>query len=212
MARTPLQVAYVKLLHSRTTPLVVATGCAGTGKTHLAVVEGARALARCEVQRLVLVRPAVSAGESLGFQPGTLDEKMEPFMRPMMDALSAVFTKREIAEMRRDGRLEVAPLAYMRGRTFSRCYIVLDEAQNTTPPQMRMALTRMGTGTKMVVTGDLDQVDLPSGMSGLADLLSRLHASGSPSHIGHACLGESDVQRAEVVKEVLSLYSALQYQ
>jgi len=207
MARTPLQTAYVNLLRARTSPLVIATGCAGTGKTHLAVVEGASALLRSDVQRLVLVRPAISAGENLGYLPGTCDHKMEPFMRPMLDALNTVFSKSEIAALRKDGRLEVAPIAYMRGRTFSRAWIVLDEAQNTTPAQLCMALTRIGLGTKMVVTGDLDQVDLPSGASGLADLLHRMCAWAEPPQlIAHVRLGEADVQRADVVKEVLSLY------
>jgi phosphate starvation-inducible PhoH-like protein len=186
--------------------MVIATGAPGSGKTHLAVVEAAGALVRGETQRLVLTRPAVSAGESLGFLPGTADEKLDPYMRPMMDALNCVFTKREIKALREDGRLEMAPIAYMRGRTFHKAWVLFDEAQNCTPAQMRMVLTRLGVDSKMVVTGDLDQCDVP-GVSGLADLLIRLPpVRGRDTTIRHVNMTSADVQRSDAVKEVLRLY------
>jgi len=201
-----MRATYVGMLRSVADPaIVIATGKPGSGKTHSAVVEGAAALVRGDVNRLVLARPAVHAGEDIGFLPGSADDKLGPFMRPMMDALSTTLTYREIKELREDGRIEFAPLAYMRGRTFNKAWIVLDEAQNTTPSQMKMALTRLGVGSKMVITGDLEQSDI-EGMSGLADLLSRLSPIRRGSFISHVQLGDGDVLRSEAVKEVLGLY------
>jgi len=202
VARTTLQHRYVAMLRDAHTHLVVATGCAGTGKTHLAVVEGAAAFIRKDVRRLVLARPAVNAGEQLGFLPGTKEEKLDPFMRPMLDALGSVFSPREIRDLRADGLLEIAPIGYMRGRTFSDSWVVLDEAQNTSPAQMKMALTRLGEGSKMVVCGDSAQSDVGE-RNGLADFLGRLEPSESISHIQ---LGGADVQRSQVVREILQLY------
>lgn len=208
MARTAAQAAYLALLRSASAPVVVATGRAGTGKTFLAVTEAAAALLRGDVQRLVLVRPTVCAGEELGFLPGTIDDKLHPFVRPMLDALGQSLTKREIQALRERGRIELAPLAYMRGRTFSKAWVILDEAQNTTPAQMRMALTRLGDNARMTVTGDLDQVDLPrAGVSGLADLLARLPPASRLIH--HAHLTDEDVQRSDAVREVLKIYSTV---
>lgn len=206
MARTLIQHAYVDLLRSQRASVVIATGKAGTGKTRLAIVEGAQALLRGNVQRLVLVRPAVSAGEELGYLPGTMDEKMAPFVRPMLDALNTVYTTREINNLREEGRLELAPISFMRGRTFDKAWIVFDEAQNSTPVQMQMVLTRLGRDSKLVATGDLDQCDL-AGANGLADFLCRLSPMRRNTLIHHIQLGEEDVQRSEVVKEVLGVYA-----
>jgi phosphate starvation-inducible PhoH-like protein len=195
---------YLTLLRCSHKSLVLATGKAGTGKTHLAVAEGASALIRGEVQRLVLARPAVQAGEELGFLPGTKESKLGPFMQPMMDVLNTVLSKRDIESLRADNRLEFAPLAFMRGRTFTNAWVVLDEAQNTTPQQMKMALTRVGKGTKMVVTGDLEQCDL-SGVSGMADFVERLRDSPQPS-IGHVVFSSKDIMRSQVVEEILQVY------
>jgi phosphate starvation-inducible protein PhoH and related proteins len=209
MARTAAQRAYVTLLTAKPTRIVIATGPAGTGKTRLAVAEGVQAISTGQVQRLVFARPTVSAaGENLGFLPGSAEDKMSPFVQPMMDALGCFLTAREIRDMRIDGRIELAPLAFMRGRTFHKTWVVLDEAQNTTPAQMCMALTRAGADTKIVVTGDLDQSDI-GGVNGLADLLARLPLATShhgAALIEHVALGTEDVQRSEAVKEVLRLY------
>jgi phosphate starvation-inducible PhoH-like protein len=207
VARTAAQSVYVNLLRSKHAPLVIATGCPGTGKTHHAVLEGVAAVRSGAFERLVLARPAVHAGEDLGFLPGSAADKLDPFMRPMFDAMSTMLTKREIRAMVDDGRIELAPLAYMRGRTFSKSWVVLDEGQNTTPAQLKMALTRLGKDSKMVVTGDLDQVDI-EGVSGLADLLSRLCPLRRGSYISYVQLTDKDVQRSEVVTELIQLYSA----
>ena len=207
-ARTAIQRAYVNLLRSPSAALVVATGHAGTGKTYLALAEAAAALSRGDVSRLILTRPTVSVdGENLGFLPGTAEEKLGPYTRPMLDALSCFLTAREIAQLRADGTIELAPLAYMRGRTFKNAWVVIDEAQNASPAQLRMALTRAGRGTKTIVTGDLLQSDVP-GVNGLADLVGRLPAcgGGGSSLVVHVELGSEDVQRSDVVKEVLRLY------
>jgi len=195
---------YLTLLRCTHKTLVLATGKAGTGKTHLAVTEGAVALLRGDVQRLVLARPAVQSGEELGFLPGTKESKLGPFMQPMVDVLNTVLTKREIESMRADNRIEFAPLAFMRGRTFTNSWVVLDEAQNTTPLQMKMALTRIGKGTKMVVTGDLEQCDI-AGPSGMADFVDRLEDSPQPS-IGHVVFSSQDIIRSQVVEEILQVY------
>ena len=209
VARSAVQSAYLSMLRNSSIPIVVSTGKAGTGKTHLAVVEGASALMRKEVSRLVLARPAVNAGEQLGFLPGTADEKLDPFMRPMLDSLGTVLTTRQICSLRADGCIELAPVGFMRGRTFHDTWVVLDEAQNVTPVQMKMILTRLGKDSKMVVTGDVEQTDLVGpDQSGLADLLARLSGRrwDSVSLIGLVELGESDVQRSAAVQEVLGLY------
>jgi len=207
-ARTAAQRVYVAALQAPAARLVVATGCAGTGKTHLAVTEAMHALARGDTRRLVFTRATVSAeGEDLGYLPGTAEEKMEPYARPMMDALARFVTKAQMRQMCADGSLELAPLAFMRGRTFSDAWLILDEAQNTTPAQMRMALTRAGANTKVVVTGDLDQSDVP-GVNGLADLLGRIGPVHQDSLIQYVVLGEADIQRSELVREVLRLYGS----
>lgn len=209
LTTTAIQGAYVALLRSPAARLVVVTGRAGTGKTHFAVAEAVNALARGETQRLVFTRPTVTAAsEALGFLPGNAEEKLDPFVRPMLDALGCFMTARDIQELRRDGRLEMAPLAFMRGRTFTNTWLILDESQNATMAQMKMALTRAGHNTKTVVTGDLEQSDL-EGANGLADLLERLALGRHDPHlIGHVELGDADVKRSEVVREVLRLYGS----
>jgi len=146
-----MQSKYVTLLRSTHAPMVVVTGGPGTGKTHHAVVEGVAALSRGEYAKLVLARPAINSGEDLGHLPGGVDDKLGPYMRPMLDALHTVMTRRDVRAMFDDGSLEMAPLAYMRGRTFKDAWVVLDEGQNTTPAQMKMVLTRHGKRSKMVV-------------------------------------------------------------
>ncbi len=158
--KTVGQRSYVDAIDAST--VVVGTGPAGTGKTYLAVAKAVQALQKREVNRIILTRPAVEAGEKLGFLPGTLGEKIDPYLRPLYDALRDMLEPETIPRLIESGVIEVAPLAYMRGRTLNGAFVILDEAQNTTPAQMKMFLTRLGFGTKIVVTGDLTQVDLPN--------------------------------------------------
>ena len=166
--RTPVQARYLEALVRN--DLVLGLGPAGTGKTYLAVAVGASMLARGEVDRLILSRPAVEAGERLGFLPGDMKEKVDPYMQPLYDALNDFLPAKQVQKLIEEKRIEIAPLAFMRGRTLANAFVVLDEAQNATTMQMKMFLTRLGEGSRMVVTGDRTQVDLPKGTaSGLVD-------------------------------------------
>src|SRR6476659_129126 len=159
------QKRYVDAIDENT--IVFGIGPAGTGKTYLAMAKAVAALQAKQVNRIILTRPAVEAGERLGFLPGTLNDKIDPYLRPLYDALNEMLDPELVPKLMASGTIEVAPLAYMRGRTLNDSFVVLDEAQNTTPEQMKMFLTRLGFGTRMVVTGDITQVDLPQGSSGL---------------------------------------------
>ncbi len=159
------QKAYVDAIDENT--ITFGIGPAGTGKTYLAMAKAVQALQRKEVSRIILSRPAIEAGERLGFLPGTLNDKIDPYLRPLYDALNEMMDPEIVPKLMASGTIEVAPLAYMRGRTLNDSFVVLDEAQNTTPEQMKMFLTRLGFGTRMVVTGDITQIDLPAGASGL---------------------------------------------
>ena len=186
--------------------LTFGIGPAGTGKTYLAVVMAVRALKRRDVSRVILSRPAVEAGERLGFLPGDLREKFDPYMRPLFDALGELLDDPLLNKYMERGTLEVAPLAYMRGRTLSDCFAILDEAQNATDDQLKMFLTRLGSGSKMVVTGDVTQIDLPSGQrSGLRAAAARL---GSIEDVGVVELDESDVVRHPLVAKIVRAYAA----
>lgn len=184
--------------------ITVCIGPAGTGKTYLAVAMAAKAFNKEEVSRIILTRPAVEAGESLGFLPGDLKEKVDPYLRPLYDALFDIFGAEKFVRLMDKGVIEVAPLAYMRGRTLDNAFIILDEAQNTTSEQMKMFLTRLGYGSKAVVTGDITQIDLPSSKkSGLiiaTDVLKNVEG------IGVNILGEKDVVRHELVQRIIKAY------
>jgi len=182
--------------------ITVLLGCSGTGKTFLPVHAGLDMLQRGEVSRLVLARPAVEAGERLGFLPGGPEDKVGPYFLPLISALEHRLSPREIAAMRADGRLEIAPLAYMRGRTLFRSYVVLDEAQNATAAQIKMLLTRIGPGTRIAVSGDPSQVDLPPGQSGLASVAASL--DGRVGGLSVVRLGEADVVRHPIIREILA--------
>jgi len=197
-----MQKCYVDLLTSKT-PIIIGTGPAGTGKTLLACHVGSSALKSGQVTRLILTRPAVSVDEQHGYLPGSLEDKMAPWTRPMFDALGRYFTPRNIKSMIEDRTLEICPLAYMRGRTFDDAFVIGDEMQNCTPSQMKMLLTRIGNNSKMVIAGDPQQHDRGFEANGLADLLSRLGASDD---IQHVAFTESDVERHQVIKEVLRMY------
>jgi len=202
MARTPMQRNYVEAI--RRNELVFGTGPAGTGKTYLAVACAAEALMNGDVDRIVLSRPAVEAGERLGFLPGDMKEKVDPYLRPLYDALYDVMPASLVAKGLTENQIEIAPLAFMRGRTLSSAFIILDEAQNTTPLQMKMFLTRLGEGGRMVVTGDPTQVDLPSGVtSGLADAVATLKGVHGVAEIA---FGNDDIVRHALVGRIVAAY------
>jgi len=183
---------------------VFAIGPAGTGKTYLAVARAVEALENSNVKRIVLVRPAVEAGEKLGFLPGDLSEKVDPYLRPIYDALYEFIGFERVNKLIEKHVIEVAPLAFMRGRTLNESYIILDEAQNTTIPQMKMFLTRMGFGSKMVITGDVTQIDLPNpSQSGLNDAIKILQ---NIDQIAFCHFGAHDVVRHQLVKKIVSAY------
>lgn len=201
-AKTMGQRAYINNIKNN--DLVFGIGPAGTGKTFLAVVMAARALRLGQVKRIVLTRPAVEAGESLGFLPGDLKEKVDPYLRPLYDGLHTVLGTEQTSRLIERGTIEIAPLAYMRGRTLDDAFVILDEAQNTTHPQMKMFLTRLGFGSKMVVTGDRTQIDLPKGVkSGLIEADQRL--SGVKG-IAMTYLEQTDVVRHPLVGKIINAY------
>ena len=195
------QKAYVDAIDRNT--IVFGIGPAGTGKTYLAMAKAVQALQRKEVSRIILTRPAVEAGERLGFLPGTLNDKIDPYLRPLFDALHEMLDPETIPKLMTAGTIEVAPLAYMRGRTLNDSFIILDEAQNTTPEQMKMFLTRLGFNSKMVVTGDSTQVDLPGGISGLK---TARQALGSVDDMHFADLSAADVVRHNLVAKIVDAY------
>ena len=202
--RTPGQKAYCDAM--RTHGMVFAIGPAGTGKTYLAVSAAVAALRRGEFRRLVLTRPAVEAGEHLGFLPGDLRAKVNPYLRPLHDALEDLIDFDEIQRSVSRDVIEVAPLAYMRGRTLDRSFIILDEAQNTTPEQMKMFLTRMGRESRVVVTGDVTQVDLPRGAK--SGLLHAREVLDGVEGIAFVALGRSDIVRHPLVQKIVDAYEA----
>ncbi|MBE9192286.1 PhoH family protein [Gloeocapsopsis crepidinum LEGE 06123] len=201
-AKTFKQRQYIQAIHKN--DLTFCTGPAGTGKTFLAVVIAAQALLANQYERLILTRPAVEAGEKLGFLPGDLQQKVNPFLRPLYDALHEFIDPEKMPSLMERGVIEVAPLAYMRGRTLNKAFVIVDEAQNTTPAQMKMVLTRLGFRSRMVVTGDMTQTDLPGHQeSGLAVALNLLrHVEG----IGFCEFSQKDVVRHPLVQRIVEAY------
>jgi len=200
--RSPGQAAYLEAI--RQNDIVMCCGPAGTGKTYLAVAMAVAALKRQAIRKIVLVRPAVEAGESLGFLPGDLQAKINPYLRPLLDALHEMMDHDLIKSYTDEDLIEVIPLAYMRGRTLNEAFIILDEAQNTTVAQMKMFLTRMGTGSKIVVSGDVTQIDLPPhSRSGLVDALERL---GGIEGIASVKLHTADIVRHPLVQRIVHAY------
>ena len=201
-AKTLNQKRYVDAIDANT--IVFGIGPAGTGKTYLAVAKAVQALQSKAVNRIILTRPAVEAGERLGFLPGTLSEKIDPYLRPLYDALHDMIDPDRIPQLMTSGTIEVAPLAYMRGRTLNDAFIILDEAQNTTPEQMKMFLTRLGFGSTIVVTGDVTQVDLPggtkSGLRVVRDILDGI------DDVSFCELTSRDVVRHKLVSQIVDAY------
>jgi phosphate starvation-inducible PhoH-like protein len=194
---------YVDAIDKNT--IVFGIGPAGTGKTYLAMAKAVQALTAKQVSRIILTRPAVEAGERLGFLPGTLNEKIDPYLRPLYDALHDMLDPESIPRLMAAGTIEVAPLAYMRGRTLNDAFIILDEAQNTTPEQMKMFLTRLGFGAKIVVTGDVTQVDLPGGTTSGLKIVRDILKNVEDVHFAE--LSSADVVRHQLVAEIVNAYA-----
>jgi phosphate starvation-inducible PhoH-like protein len=199
-AMSPAQQQFMDAIDAQS--VVLALGPAGTGKTYLAIAKAVEALETAKVQRIVLSRPAVEAGESLGFLPGDLTEKLAPYLRPLYDALTERLGTKRLKQMLADGIIEIAPVAYMRGRTLSECFVVIDEAQNCTYTQIKMLLTRLGWRSTMVLTGDPDQTDLLPGISGLADIAEKLERLPD---IPVVRLAEGDIVRHPLVASMLTV-------
>jgi len=201
-ARTESQQRYLEML--ATMDVIFSIGPAGTGKTYLAVAAALSAMQDGRVKRIVLTRPAVEAGEKLGFLPGDLEEKVDPYLRPIYDALNDLSSPAAVRRMRDLDMIEIAPLAFMRGRTLNESFVILDEAQNATPGQMKMFLTRMGEGTRAVVTGDQTQSDLPGNrMGGMEDAIRRLR---NVTGVGVLEFHRADVQRSHIVQRIVEAY------
>ena len=200
------QEEYVRLLKQKTKKIIVVSGPAGTGKTLFATEYGIRNFIFGTVEKLIFTRPSVSVDEDLGYLPGTLEEKMAPWVRPIYDILYQFFTQKEIQQYMEEKQIEIAPLGYMRGRTFKNTWIIADEMQNSTISQMKMLLTRLGENSRLVITGDLDQYDKPDIINGLEDFLQKFKGKRSSS-ISSMEFEKTDIQREEVVKEVLDIYS-----
>lgn len=204
LPRSPTQTRYIKAIAEN--DLVFGLGPAGTGKTYLAVCSAVAMMITGQVDRIILSRPAVEAGERLGFLPGDMREKVDPYLRPLYDALYDTLPGEQVARRMESGEIEIAPLAFMRGRTLSNAFVILDEAQNTTPMQMKMFLTRLGENSRMVVTGDLSQIDLPSGMrSGLSDAVDVLRGMEGACFIRFS---DADVVRHDLVARIVRAYDS----
>jgi len=203
-ARTPTQALYLENIANH--DITFGIGPAGTGKTYLAVAMAVDALERAAVQRIVLTRPAVEAGEKLGFLPGDLNQKVDPYLRPLYDALYDLMGFERVVKAFERQALEIAPLAFMRGRTLNNAFVILDEAQNTTPEQMKMFLTRIGFGAKAVVTGDVSQIDLPKGQ--LSGLVEAEHILRRVKGIAHTRFTSADVVRHPLVARIVDAYDA----
>lgn len=200
--RTPNQRKYLQAMRER--DMVFGIGPAGTGKTYLAVAMAVRAFQDREVRKIILTRPAVEAGEKLGFLPGDMAEKINPYLRPLYDALYDMFDSRRVRDMLDSGSIEIAPLAFMRGRTLNDSFIILDEAQNTSPEQMKMFLTRLGASSKAVITGDITQIDLPAGSA--SGLVEAARILAGIKEIEIIFFGENDVIRHPLVAKIVHAY------
>lgn len=203
LAKTPNQVKYVRLLKNDDVKVLVVTGPAGSGKTLMGCSYALHGLINKDYQKIVITRPTVSMSEDYGYLPGKIDEKLHPWLIPIYDS----FNSPKIKEYMHNGKIEIAPLGFIRGRTFHNCFVMVDEAQNIDSAQMKTLLTRIGQDSKMVLVGDLEQCDLKGTHSGLADFVDRLRSYSKPQNmIEHLELSEEDIQRSDVVKEILHIY------
>lgn len=208
--KTVNQETYVSLLTDQSKPIVFAVGPAGTGKTMLAVLAALKAYREGQVKKLILTRPAVEvADEKHGFLPGDLVSKMEPWTRPIIDVMSDYYSPKEITRMIDEQIIEVSPLAFMRGRNFKDAWIIADEMQNATPSQIKMLLTRLSDGSKIVITGDLNQTDKKASENGLMNFLDLLQQHGPADYVGGIRFAGKDIQRHPAVREVLKIYKEL---
>ncbi|MBN2807492.1 MAG: PhoH family protein [Prolixibacteraceae bacterium] len=205
-ARTPNQRKLVEACEKN--DLIFAVGPAGTGKTYTAIAMAVRALKNREIRKIILSRPAVEAGERLGFLPGDLKEKIDPYLQPLYDALEDMIPPKKLEDFMKDKVIEIAPLAFMRGRTLSNAYVILDEAQNTTINQLKMFLTRMGLNTKIIVTGDITQIDLPRKSD--SGLIQAMHILKHIEDIAIIQLNQNDIVRHKLVREIVKAYDAYQ--
>ncbi len=202
------QARYMRALNKRDNKIIIATGPAGTGKTLFGTEHGIKMFLAGDYEKIIFTRPAVSADEDLGYLPGTLEDKMAPWVRPIYDILYRFISPAEVTAMLEEKTIEIAPLAYMRGRTFKNTWIVADECQNTTTNQFKMLLTRLGENSRMVITGDLDQHDRHDEVNGLADFLDKFKGCRSSS-ISSIEFDKKDIEREEVIKEVLDIYAGI---
>lgn len=200
------QIQYVHLLNSPNLPIVIASGVAGSGKTLLATSVGVEKLISGAVNKIVLTRPTVPVGDDIGFLPGNLNEKMEPWIRPLHDALSRYYSKHKISKLIEDNIVEIVPLTYMRGRTFDKSWIICDESQNLTIEQTLMVLTRIGYESKLVITGDPMQHDRGFKTSGLNDLIDRIYISNNSEYFQYIEFDENDVERHPVISHIIKMY------
>jgi phosphate starvation-inducible PhoH-like protein len=202
------QFKYLNALNDKNNKIIIATGPAGTGKTLFGTEYGLKYFCMGQFEKIIFTRPAVSADEDLGYLPGTLEEKMTPWVRPIYDILYRFISPSELTNLLEEKHIEIAPLAYMRGRTFKNTWIIADEMQNATPSQMKMLLTRLGEGSHMVITGDLDQHDRIGEVNGLQDFLDKFKGKRSSS-ITSIEFDKKDIEREEVIKEILDIYAGV---
>jgi phosphate starvation-inducible PhoH-like protein len=202
------QYNYLRMLNKKQIKIIVSTGPAGTGKTLLATENAIKQFLLGKCDKIIFTRPSVSVDEDLGFLPGTLEEKMAPWIRPIYDILYNFIHPNQVKELFEEKLIEIAPLGFMRGRTFKNCWIIADEMQNSTIPQMKMLLTRIGENTKLVITGDLEQNDIHNEINGLEDFLNKFKGRRSDS-IGSVEFIKDDIEREEVVKEILEIYGSI---
>lgn len=203
------QEEYVNTLKNKNKKIIIVSGPAGTGKTLFATEYGIKNFLLGSYEKLIFTRPSVTVDEELGYLPGTLEQKIEPYIRPIYDILYRFVTPNEVKQMIEDKIIEISPLGYMRGRTFKNCWIVADEMQNSTVSQMKMLLTRLGENTRIVITGDLDQHDRGDESNGLEDFLNRFKGKRSSSSIHNIEFDKNDIQREDVIREVLDIYSSV---
>lgn len=198
------QERYLDLLEDAKTYITIAIGPAGTGKTLMACQQALKLFKNKEIEKIIITRPAVSVDEKLGFLPGTLEQKMDPWVKPIFDVFEQYYSKKTVQALMENGQIEISPLAYMRGRTFKNAFIIGDEMQNATPSQVKMLMTRIGDNSRIVITGDINQTDRPGDKNGLVDFINRYHFN-CPG-IGYIKFNKGDVERHHIIETILHIY------